>query len=92
MAEEKIVIVPERPYANHGNTVAAWVMVAIMTVGVLVGSIAYDLGSQPVVFVGAGIIVIGLLVGFFLKQAGYGQGGKAPSSTEYVAACGCASW
>ena len=32
MAEEKIVIVPERPYANHGNTVAAWVMVAIMTV------------------------------------------------------------
>ena len=47
MAEEKIVIVPERPYANHGNTVAAWVMVAIMTVGVLVGSIAYDLGSQP---------------------------------------------
>ena len=77
MAEEKIVIVPERPYANHGNTVAAWVMVAIMTVGVLVGSIAYDLGSQPV----AGIIVIGLLVGFFLKQAGYGQGGAKTKNT-----------
>ena len=81
MAEEKIVIVPERPYANHGNTVAAWVMVAIMTVGVLVGSIAYDLGSQPVVFVGAGIIGIGLLVGFFLKQAGYGQGGAKTKNT-----------
>ena len=67
MAEEKIVIVPERPYANHGNTVAAWVMVAIMTVGVLVGSIAYDLGSQP--------------VGFFLKQAGYGQGGAKTKNT-----------
>ena len=60
---------------------AAWVMVAIMTVGVLVGSIAYDLGSQPVVFVGAGIIVIGLLVGFFLKQAGYGQGGAKTKNT-----------
>jgi len=81
VAEEKIVSVPHRPPANPATAVAAWVMVAIMTVGVLVGSIAYDLGSQPVVFVGAGIIVIGLLVGFFLKQAGYGQGGAKTKNT-----------
>lgn len=81
MAEEKIVIVPERPYANHGNTVAAWIMIAIMTVGLLVGAIAYDLDNPPVVFVGAAIIAVGIVVGLILKQAGYGQGGAKTKNT-----------
>lgn len=81
MAEEKIVIVPERPYANHGSTVAAWVMFGIMTVGVIVGAVAYDLANPPIVFVGAGIIVLGLLAGLLLKIAGYGQGGSKTKNT-----------
>ena len=67
MTEEKVVIVPERPYANHGSTVASWVMIAIMTTGVLVG---------------AGIIVLGLVAGLLLKSAGYGQGGSKTKNTE----------
>ena len=59
MTEEKVVIVPERPYANHGSTVASWVMIAIMTTGVLVGAVAYDLAQPVIVFVGAGIIGAG---------------------------------
>ena len=55
--------VPERPYANHGSTVASWVMIAIMTAGVLVGAVAYDLAQPVIVFVGAGIIVLGLVAG-----------------------------
>ena len=72
MTEEKVVIVPERPYANHGSTVASWVMIAIMTTGVLVGAVAYDL-AQPVI-----VLVAGLL----LKSAGYGQGGSKTKNTE----------
>ena len=82
MAEEKIVIVPERPYANHGSTVASWVMIAIMTTGVLVGAVAYDLAQPVIVFVGAGIIALGLVAGLLLKSAGYGQGGSKTKNTE----------
>ena len=67
MTEEKVVIVPERPYANHGSTVASWVMIAIMTTGVLVGAVAYDLAQ---------------VAGLLLKSAGYGQGGSKTKNTE----------
>jgi len=80
VTEEKVVIVPERPYANHGSTVASWVMIAIMTTGVLV--VAYDLAQPVIVFVGAGIIALGLVAGLLLKSAGYGQGGSKTKNTE----------
>ncbi|MFC2656938.1 MAG: hypothetical protein ACFNZV_08305 [Rothia dentocariosa] len=34
------------------------------------------------VFVGAGIIVLGLVAGLLLKSAGYGQGGSKTKNTE----------
>ena len=82
MTEEKVVIVPERPYANHGSTVATWVKIAIMSPGVRVGAVAYDGAEAVSVFVGAGIIVLGLVAGLLLKSAGYGQGGSKTKNTE----------
>lgn len=64
---------PSSPPANEGNTVAAWVTVAIILVGGLVGSIGVMAGRPAVFWVGLGVAVIGLVVGRVLKMLGFGQ-------------------
>ena len=61
---------------GHGNTVAAWAMVGIMFVGVVVSCIAFIIPNWIVFWAGGVVIVIGLIVGMVLKAAGYGVGGK----------------
>ena len=60
---------------GHGHSPAAWTSVTIMLIAVTVGTVAFFLDVQWLVWVSAVILVIGLIVGWVLARAGYGVGG-----------------
>ncbi|WP_323961718.1 hypothetical protein GC088_07130 [Arthrobacter sp. JZ12] len=68
---------------GHGNSPAAWTCVFVMLAGAALSSFAYILASTEgnkdfgtlLFWIGALIIVIGLVLGFVLKKAGFGVGG-----------------
>lgn len=61
---------------GHGNSKAAWSMVGIMMVGFVVGCIAFAGHNAFVVYVGCAIVVLGLIVGWIMKKAGFGVNGS----------------
>ncbi|MDN5702104.1 MAG: hypothetical protein L0H00_03760 [Micrococcales bacterium] len=73
-----VIVLDHTAYVGHGNTVAAWACVAIMAVGVVLGLIGLvqELGSV-LMWVGVGVIVLGLIVGAVLKGMGMGYEGEA---------------
>ncbi len=60
---------------GHGSSTAAWVAVVIMLIGFAIATAALFLDAYPLVYLGAVIIPIGLIVGGILKAAGFGVGG-----------------
>ncbi|MGI9825229.1 DUF6704 family protein [Agromyces sp. Marseille-Q5079] len=60
---------------GHGHSPAAWTAVIIMLVGFTVGTFAFWFELAWLVWASAGIVVIGLIVGWLLGRAGYGVGG-----------------
>lgn len=76
MAQKTVEMVPDLPYNNHGNTVASWTMVIIMSLGAIVAAIGFDIANTPIFIVGAAVILIGIVAGIVMRSAGYGQGGK----------------
>lgn len=75
MAEKQIVIHPVAPHTNHGNTVAAWTLCGLVTIGFIIGAIGFDIANTLICIVGIAIIVVGVIAGIALKGAGFGQGG-----------------
>ncbi|MHA7286143.1 HGxxPAAW family protein [Arthrobacter sp. MDT3-44] len=69
---------------GHGNSPAAWTCVLIMLAGAALSSFAYVFASTEgnhdfgtlLFWVGIGIMVVGLIVGFMLRKIGYGVGGS----------------
>ena len=61
---------------GHGNTPAAWTCVLIMIVGAAISSVAYIMASYVGFFSGIAVMLIGLVVGWAMKKAGYGVGGS----------------
>ncbi len=74
-------IEPEEP--GHGHSPAAWTAVVIMLVGFTIGTVAFFLvGTVPefanaswIVWASAGLVLVGLLVGWAMAKAGYGAKG-----------------
>lgn len=60
---------------GHGSSPAAWTAVVIMLIGVTIGTAFLFLDVIPLVFVGAAIIPIGLIIGGVMKAIGLGVGG-----------------
>ena len=58
---------------HHGNTVAAWVTVAIITVASVIGTLAVILANWPLFWGSLGLVVVGAIAGKVLQAAGYGQ-------------------
>lgn len=58
---------------NHGSTPAAWTLVVLVTLGVLVSTIGLVIGQWPVFWVGVGIAALGAIVGGAMKAAGLGK-------------------
>lgn len=60
---------------GHGSSTAAWVAVVIMLVGFAIATAALFLDVMPLVWLGAVLVPIGLVVGGVMKAAGFGVGG-----------------
>ena len=58
---------------EHGSTPAAWTLVVIVTLGVLVSTVALVIGQWPIFWVGVGIVVLGAIVGKVMQAAGLGM-------------------
>lgn len=70
----KTYAVPPPPHHNEGKTVAAWTM----SLGIVLGSLAIGVGMvvsdlNILIWVGAAVVVLALIVGVVLSLAGLGQ-------------------
>ncbi|MFC0195253.1 DUF6704 family protein [Microbacterium arthrosphaerae] len=59
---------------GHGHSPAAWTAVVIMLVAVALGTLFYFLDMPVLVWASAGLLVVGLIVGWVMKRGGYGVG------------------
>lgn len=75
MSSHENVLTPA-PVVGHGNTPAAWTLVLVCTVGVLIGAIAFDMHNAFFTWIGVAVTVLGLLIGLLMKAAGLGKNGS----------------
>ncbi len=68
---------------GHGNSPAAWTAVIIMLVAVAIGVVAFWFDIVWLVWASAGLLVIGLIVGWIMARAGYGVGGAKYAAKEH---------
>lgn len=68
---------------GHGHSPAAWTAVIIMLVGIAIGTFFFFLDMPVVVWIAAGIVVIGALVGWGMAKAGYGVNGSKVTAKEH---------
>ena len=67
---------------GHGDSVAAWTAVIIIMVAFTAGTLAFWFDQPLLVWASAALAVAGWVVGFILKRAGYGVGGKNSKSSH----------
>ncbi|HAQ59080.1 MAG TPA: hypothetical protein DCR63_00870 [Microbacterium sp.] len=68
---------------GHGHSPAAWTAVVIMLVAVTIGTVAFVLDAPGIVWASAVLLLVGLLVGWIMKRAGYGVGGAKSAPKEH---------
>lgn len=61
---------------GHGDSIAAWATVSIVIVAFALGTLFFWFDIAALVWASAGLAALGLVVGLFLKRAGYGVGGS----------------
>jgi len=61
---------------GHGSSVAAWTSVIIIIVAFGIGTLFFWLDNASMVWASAGLAVLGPVVGWILRRAGYGVGGE----------------
>lgn len=61
---------------GHGDSVASWTTVIIIMVAVTAGTLFFYLNVPVLVYASAALLVVGLVIGWILKRAGYGVGGS----------------
>ncbi|WP_372592699.1 HGxxPAAW family protein [Actinotalea sp.] len=80
---ERVHLPVASPPANHGHTTAAWVTVITVLVGSTLAAVAMVFAAVPLVWVGAVIVVLGLVAGRVLKMLGLGQPLEQPRRTAH---------
>jgi hypothetical protein len=68
---------------GHGSSPAAWTAVVIMLIGFTIATAALFLDVIPLVWVGAVIVPIGLVVGGVMKAVGLGVGGHRATGSSH---------
>ena len=68
---------------GHGNSPAAWTAVTIMLVAFVIGTFAFWFAAEWLVLASAGLLLVGLLVGWIMAKAGYGVNGPKYASKEH---------
>jgi hypothetical protein len=61
---------------GHGDSIAAWTTVSIIIIAFALGTVFFWFDMPLLVISCAGLAVLGLGLGFYLKKAGYGVGGS----------------
>ncbi|WP_026818553.1 HGxxPAAW family protein [Arthrobacter castelli] len=61
---------------GHGNTPAAWTLVAVVLLGSLISCIAFAVANVLWFCIGLVVIAVGLLLGGIMRKAGFGVGGS----------------
>ncbi|HET6672385.1 MAG TPA: DUF6704 family protein [Agromyces sp.] len=60
---------------GHGHSPAAWTAVTIMLIAFVIGTVAFFLELDWLVWASAGLLLVGIIVGWLLARVGYGVGG-----------------
>lgn len=68
---------------GHGNSPAAWTAVVIMLAAFTLGTLFFILDIPVLVWVCAGLLIAGLLVGWGMAKAGYGVNGPKYTPKEH---------
>ncbi|MCP2636949.1 hypothetical protein K0817_010305 [Microbacterium sp. HD4P20] len=68
---------------GHGHSPAAWTAVVIMLVAVTLGVVFYWFDMPALVWASAGLLLVGLIVGWALSKAGYGANGSKYTPKEH---------
>jgi len=61
---------------GHGDTIAAWTTVIAIMIAFAVATLGAWLASSALLVAGGVLVVAGLVAGFVLKRAGYGNNAK----------------
>lgn len=61
---------------GHGDSVAAWTTVIVVIVAFTTGTLAYWFDQPLWVWASLVLALAGVAVGYLLRKAGYGVGGK----------------
>jgi hypothetical protein len=61
---------------GHGDSLAAWTTVSIIILAFALGTLFFWFDMPVLVWASAGLALLGLFIGLFLKKAGYGVGGS----------------
>jgi hypothetical protein len=61
---------------GHGDSVAAWTTVSIVIAAFALGTLFFWLDIPALVWASAVLAVAGVVLGLYLKKAGYGVGGS----------------
>lgn len=65
----------ENTEPGHGHSPAAWTAVTIMLIAFSAGTVAFWFDLPVFVWASAGLLVVGVIVGWAMSKAGYGVGG-----------------
>lgn len=65
--------VPPPPPHNEGKTAAAWTLNLGVVLGALIAAVGLVMGELPIMGIGAGVIVLAIIVGVVMSIAGLGQ-------------------
>jgi len=57
---------------GHGDSVAAWTAVIVITLAVAGGTLAFWFGDMNLVYASAGMVAVGLIAGVVLSKLGFG--------------------
>lgn len=61
---------------GHGDSPAAWTAVVVMLIGIATGTVFFFLHNPTMVWVSAGIVLVGAILGWILSKAGFGVNGS----------------
>lgn len=72
-SQETAYLPPHAPPTNHGHTTAAWTTTLVVFLGVLVVAGAMMASEVLIAWIGAAIVVVGVIAGKVLQMLGFGQ-------------------
>ena len=73
----------EEEEMGEGHSLAAWTTVVVSLVGIAIGTVAFFFEIPWLVWTGAGIALLGFIIGFILSKAGYGVNGSKSLQKEH---------